>query len=59
MNYISKQDKIKRLTTSQLKKIVKEKYPNAVNIKLGGNNITNGIWFDKDQNAKHRTFIPA
>ena len=59
MNYISKQDKIKRLTTSQLKKIVKEKYPNAVNIKLGSNNITNGIWFDKDQKALHRTFIPA
>lgn len=50
---------MKKLTTRQLKKLVKEKYPNAVNITLGSNNITNGIWFDKDQNTKCRTFIPA
>ncbi len=48
-----------KLSTRQLKKLVKEKYPNAVNIKLGSNGITNGIWFDKDQNAKIRTFIPS
>ncbi len=50
---------MKKLTTRQLKKIVKEKYPNAINLQLGSNNITNGIWFDKDENAKHRTFILA
>lgn len=50
---------MKKLNTKQLKKIVKEKYPNAFNIELGSNNITNGIWFEKNLNAKHRTFIPA
>lgn len=50
---------MKKLTTRQLKKQVKKKYPNATNITLGSNNITNGIWFDKDTNDKHRTFIPA
>ena len=54
-----KTDKMKKLTTRQLKKIVKEKHPNAINIELGGNNITNGIWFDKDENAKIRTFIAS
>jgi hypothetical protein len=50
---------MKKLSTRQLKKLVKEKYPNAVSITLGSNNITNGIWFYKGQYAKHRTFIPA
>lgn len=50
---------MKKLTTKQLKKIVKEKYPNALNIELGSNNITNGIWFEKGENAKCRTFIPS
>jgi hypothetical protein len=50
---------MKELTTRKLKKLVKEKYPNAVNITLGSNNIANGIWFDKDQNVKHQTFIPV
>ena len=50
---------MKKLTTKQLKKIVKDKYPNALNVELGSNNITNGIWFEKDQNAKCRTFIPS
>ena len=54
-----KTDKMKNLTTQQLKKIVKEKYPNASNIELGSNGITNGIWFDKDENAKLRTFIAS
>jgi hypothetical protein len=50
---------MKKLSSKQLKKIVKEKYPNAINIVLGSNNTTNGIWFEKDVNAKHRTFISA
>jgi len=50
---------MKNLSTQKLKKIVKEKYPNAINIKLGSNGITNGIWFDKDENAKLRTFISS
>lgn len=48
---------MKKITFYKLKKFVKKKYPNATNIDLGSNNITNGIWFEKDQNAKHRTFI--
>ena len=59
MGLIKTENKMKKLSTCQLKKLVKGKYPNAVNITLGSNNITDGIWFDKDQNAKHRTFIPA
>ncbi len=47
------------LTTKQLKKIVKEKYPNALNVVLGSNGITNGIWFEENVNARLRTFIPA
>lgn len=54
-----KTDKMKNITTRQLKKIVKKKYSNATNIKLGSNGITNGIWFDKDENAKLRTFIAS
>ena len=50
---------MKKLTTKQLKKIVKKKYPNAVNIVLGSNNVTNGIWFEKDINATCRTFISS
>jgi hypothetical protein len=42
----------------QLKKIVKKEYPNALKIELGNNNTVNGIWFEKDLNAKCRTFIP-
>ena len=52
-------DIMKKLTSRQLRKIVKEKYPNAINIKLGSNGITNGIWFDEDENAKLRTFIAS
>ena len=50
---------MKNLTTRQLKKIVKEKYPDAINIELGSNGITNGIWFDANENARIRTFIPS
>jgi len=50
---------MKKLTTRQLKKIVKEKHPNAVNVELGSNGITNGIWFYKDENSKLRTFIAS
>jgi hypothetical protein len=45
-------------TTRQLKKEVLKKYPNAVNLILGSNNIVNGIWFELP-NAKLRHFIPA
>ena len=48
-----------KLTTRQLNKIVKEKHPNAINVKLGSNGITNGIWFDKNENAKLKTFIAS
>jgi len=50
---------MKNLSTQKLKKIVKEKYSNAINIELGSNGVTNGIWFYKDENAKLRTFISS
>jgi hypothetical protein len=50
---------MKTLSTKQLKKIVKKEYPDALNIVLGNNNTVNGIWFDKELNAKLRTFIPS
>jgi len=50
---------MKKLGTRQLRKMVKKNYPNAVNVELGDNGCINGIWFDVDQNATRRTFIPC
>jgi hypothetical protein len=61
---IKKREKILKIeimqnyNIKQLKKIVKKEYPNALKIELGNNNTVNGIWFEKDLNAKCRTFIP-
>ena len=47
-----------KLKQKVLDKIVKKKYPNAVNIQLGENYSIMGIWFEDGENAKYRTFIP-
>jgi hypothetical protein len=43
---------------NDVKKQIKEKYPNATNIEDGTNGIIVGVWFYKDENAKTRTFSP-
>lgn len=47
----------KEKLSSKLKEL-KKKYPKAINITFGTNNITNGYWFDNGEYPKHRTFFP-
>ena len=45
-------------TLRAIKKHIKQKYPNALNIEQGSNGICLGVWFCKHEGATTRTFIP-
>ena len=45
-------------TIKAIKKHIKQKHPNATNIENGTNGIVLGVWFNKDEGATTRTFIP-
>ena len=48
----------KQLSTRQLKKKVRKECPNAINIQLGSNGSTFGVWYETPFST-HRKFISA